>query len=67
VRGTDFRAHVDDSGQGSRSEVLSGMVQASGARGKAVALPAGLAPWLPSEVFLSLRKRCHRTGPEQFA
>lgn len=41
VRGTDFRAHVDDTDQVSRSEVLGGAVQVSGARNKTVAVKAG--------------------------
>ncbi|HWR76985.1 MAG TPA: FecR domain-containing protein [Thiobacillus sp.] len=41
VRGTDFRASVDDANQASRGEVLEGLVQASGARGKMVAVQSG--------------------------
>lgn len=41
VRGTNFRAHVSDIGQISRSEVLEGTIQASGTRGEAVAVLAG--------------------------
>lgn len=50
VRGTDFRAHVAAADQSSRSEVLDGMVQASGAGGSGVALPAGFGTLaLPGE------------------
>lgn len=41
VRGTDFRVHASDTDHVSRSEVLDGTVQANGARGKAVVVPAG--------------------------
>jgi hypothetical protein len=41
VRGTDFRANADDANQASRGEVLEGLVQADGARGKRVALQSG--------------------------
>lgn len=41
VRGTAFRARVDGADRSARSEVLEGSVQASGARGAAVALRAG--------------------------
>lgn len=41
VRGTDFRAHVSDADSASRTEVLDGTVQASGTRGKTVAVRAG--------------------------
>jgi hypothetical protein len=41
VRGTDFRAHVSDTDQVTRSEVLDGAVQASGTSGEAVAVLAG--------------------------
>lgn len=41
VRGTDFRAHINGPDQTSSGEVLEGAVEASGARGKAVAVPAG--------------------------
>lgn len=41
VRGTNFRARVSDADQVSRSEVLDGVVQASGTSGKAVKVLAG--------------------------
>lgn len=41
VRGTEFRAHVDDANQTARGEVLGGEVQASGTRGKAINLSPG--------------------------
>jgi hypothetical protein len=41
VRGTEFRVSVDASNQATRSEVIEGVVQASGEQGKAVAVQAG--------------------------
>lgn len=41
VRGTDFRAAVNDADQSSRGEVMEGTVQANGARGKGVTVAAG--------------------------
>jgi hypothetical protein len=41
VRGTDFRASVDEARQASRGEVMEGAVQARGTRGKRVVVAAG--------------------------
>lgn len=41
VRGTDFRAYVDETNQASRGEVLEGVVQARGAGGKMIAVKDG--------------------------
>ncbi|MEC5386009.1 FecR domain-containing protein [Uliginosibacterium sp. H3] len=41
VRGTEFRVAVDEANQATRSEVIEGVVQASGEQGKAVAVQAG--------------------------
>ncbi len=41
VRGTEFRAHVSDTDQFTRNEVLSGAVRAAGLRGKTVVTAAG--------------------------
>ena len=41
VRGTEFRVSVDAANQATRSEVIEGVVQASGEQGKAVAVQAG--------------------------